>query len=456
MIAMKFGGTSMGSADNIARVAQIIQQTLAERKEVPVVVVSAMSGTTNDLLAAANAARAADEAGVAKALGQIRVRHEKAIAQLFPKEGFHFSNASTALTTRLKQLEAFLNAIVVIGKLSATCFDEILSTGEWLAACILAEHLEDIGARAAFVDLSAVLPAGTHTEDDDHSTELIGTAMKKAVAPHLANKRIAVCTGFFGRIPGGILAQVGRGYSDFCVSLLGACANAAQIHIWTDVDGMLSADPRLIRAARVLPEISFAEAGELAQFGAKVLHPQTIWPAVKRDIPVRIKNTLNPQAPGTLITRTGKTGNHLCKSVAKKEGVTLILITSARMLMATGFLGKVFGAFADHGVAVDLVSTGEISLTASIFGELPPKLLSQLQALGKVEVLTDMAIVCAVGTELHEKPGVAARLLGSVAAAGVRTVAMSQSAMKINISIVVEAKDADTTLHAMHDALIEV
>ncbi len=452
---MKFGGTSMGSAPMIKTVGGIIQTQVTEGKD-PFIVVSAMSGVTDQLLNAAKFAIADKEEEMQNVIKKLRYQHLEAAKNLV-KDKYLANKIEAYINESIDHFREFLTAICIIGEISPLSHDEIVSLGEKLSAALLAYHLMDEGVSAEYVDLSGIVKGQFETIDSDffdsveHEVEELLVPMKKA-------KKTPIMTGFFGKIPGGIINGVGRGYSDFTAALVGATFHAEEIQIWTDVDGLLSADPRLVKYTCVLPEVSFDEAGELAQFGAKILHPQTVWPAVKRNIPVRIKNTMNTDAVGTLITREGAKSAHLCKSVASKKGVTVITLTTSKMLMAVGFLADVFAIFKKHNISVDMIATGEISVSMTInhpLKSIPKKVFAELEEFSKVEIMENQAIICAVGTELSHKSGVAAKIFEAIAKAGISVKAISQSALEINISCIIDEAEAETALKALHKVIFE-
>ena len=450
----------MGSPEMISQVANIIQAE-KEKGKIPIVVVSAMSGVTNQLLKAAELAVEDGEDSrekQQKIINSLRYAHLEA-ARALVKDTYLSNTIEDQITDLLQHFSGFLEAISIIRELSPLSHDEIISLGEKLSAALLAAHLNDKGMRAAYVDLSNMIDDGHFHYMGGEFFDFVEEELKKTVTPFLNEGKIPVLTGFFGRIPEGIISAVGRGYSDFTAALSGAAFHTKEIQIWTDVDGLLSADPRLVKYTCVLPEVSFDEAGELAQFGAKVLHPQTVWPAVKKNIPVRIKNTMNPDAIGTLITQNGAKGKYLCKSVAAKKGVTAIIITSSRMLMAVGFLARVFALFAKHNISIDFISTGEISVTMTINKNtchaLPDALLDELRQFAKIDILEHQALVCVVGNELAHRHNAASTILKAVGDAGVSLRAISQSAQEINISLLINESDAEVALQALHKRIFE-
>lgn len=450
----------MGSAERIANVAKIVQSAVTDTEK-PIVVVSAMSGVTNMLLKSAELATS--EKGKAaseewnKIVNQIRYNHIETGKELVT-DGYVLKKTNQFLEESAEHLREFLEAISIIKELSPLSHDEVVSLGEKLSAFLLAARLESEGYPAQYVDLSEIVERKFNSVGSIFF-DYVADELKSKVNPILEAGKIPVLTGFFGKIPGGIVDAVGRGYSDFTAALAGSAFDVEEIQIWTDVDGLLSADPRIIQPTCVLPEVSFEEACELAEFGAKVLHPQTIWPAVKRNVPVRIKNTLNPEAVGTLITKEGALGEHLCKSIAHKTGITAITLTSPRMLLAVGFLADVFAVFKKYDIAVDMVSTAEISVTATIDidpDDIPEEFLDDLRGFCRVDILPRQAIVCAVGAEITERQGALAKIFDTVSEAGVSVRAISASAHKINISMVVDEKDAEKALFALHDKVFKV
>jgi aspartate kinase len=261
-----------------------------------------------------------------------------------------------------------------------------------------------------------------------------------------------VTQGFVGATPDGRPTTLGRGGSDYTAALLGAALDAEEVEIWTDVDGLMTADPRLVPTARTLPEATYDEAAELAYFGAKVLHPATVLPLVERGIPIRIKNSLRPDSPGTIITagvrgKGGEGGG--VRSIASKNGVTTLTLRAPRMLGAHGFLRAMFEIIDRHGTAVDVVTTSEVSVSLSL--EQPsvsPALLADLERLGEVTAYADRAIVCVVGEGLRETPGVAARIFRAVGSTNIEMI--SQGASKINVTFIVDARDAPEAVRRLH------
>lgn len=442
----------MGSSEMIQRVGQIIQ-----KKKDPAVIVSAMSGVTDLLLKAAHLAENNINSSEdrQKYIDQLRFKHIEAAKSLVTDE-YLLTILLNYINEKIDHFREFLFAITIIGEISPPSHDEIISLGERLSAALLAAHLNDQGRESTFVDLSHIFEKDSFDHIGTEFFEKVEHSLVEKLTPLFEKKKVPVLTGFFGKIPEGIVQAVGRGYSDFTAALTGSAFGAKEIQIWTDVDGLLSADPRIVKQTCVLPEVSFEEAGELAEFGAKVLHPQTIWPAVKKNIPVCIKNTMNPDALGTRITRDGVEGKYICKSLAHKKNITVMTITSPRMLFTSGFMADIFILFKKYKVAVGLISTAEISITLTIGTPIPKKLLEELALFCRIDIQENQAIVCAVGKELTSKKGVLAQIFSAVADSGVTATAISASAHKINVSMIVHEDDAKTALFALHKSIFEL
>jgi aspartate kinase len=286
--------------------------------------------------------------------------------------------------------------------------------------------------------------------------EETAAALTATVDPLLAERRIPVIGGFVGATREGVTTTLGRGGSDYSASIIGACLGASEIQIWTDVDGMLTADPRIIRDVQVVPHLSFGEASELAYFGAKVLHPATIQPAVARNIPVRILNSKRPQdASGTLITRDRPPSDRPLTAIASKRGVTVVDITSTRMLMAHGFLAKIFETFEKHRTAVDVVTTSEVSVSVTVDdARRLPEISAELREGAEVTREDDMAILCAVGDGLQRDPTFVSHLL--VALGGIPIRMVSQAAARRNVTLVIRQADLESALIRVHERFLGV
>lgn len=451
---MKFGGTSMGSAERIKEVANIVRAVPITLS--PLVVVSAMTGVTNALLEAVDAAiKKKSFVPTRKILKTLSEKH-CTTAKALVKNPDILAETESYIADEMSNLESFLEAISFIKELTPASHDKIIAIGEKFAAKLLAAHLSDQKGDGAYVNLEKI-HSGEKLKIDQHFFDGLEKKISKKIHSCLQKKQIPVCTGFFGCIPGGIIEAVGRGYSDFCAAIVGSALKVKEIQIWTDVDGILSADPRVVKNAFVLNEVSFNEAAEMASFGAKVLHPQTIWPAVKRNIPVRIKNTMNPSSKGTLITRDGRLSNHLCKAITAKKGITVVSLISSQMPTKFGYLAKIFNVFDQHQIAIDIVATSEISVSLTVQENAKNLMtaLADLKKLGRVSTLGNQAIVSAIGQEMGERIGSGSKILQSIASQGLNASVISRNALKINISCVIDEKRADDVVRTLHKDILE-
>lgn len=457
MIVLKFGGTSVKDQAAIGRLIEIVRPSAPAA----VVVVSALAGVTDRLLAVASAAAEGNADAASSIIESLRERHHAVARGVM--EGIDDGDRVDALLAELRQgidrefdaLAETVRALVTLRENSPRWGDAIAATGELVSSRIVTCALNGRGVRAAWVDARRAI-----VTDDEFSSAAPKmaetTAATRAVCvPLLADGCVPVLGGFVGATVRGITSTLGRGGSDFTGALVGAALDATEIQIWTDVDGMLTADPRLIDRPAVVPHLSFAEASELAHFGAKVLHPATIQPAVAKDIPVRILNSTNPSAPGTLITaRAQPTGRPMgVTAIASKTGITVVDVTSTRMVMAHGFLRRLFEVFERHRTAVDVVTTSEASVSVTVDDPRRlPQIVAELSAFADVSSEGDMAIVCAVGDQLPSNAAAAGEILNALRGVPLRMV--SQAASRRNVTIVLRATDLRAALSRLHDRFV--
>ncbi|HEX5215279.1 MAG TPA: aspartate kinase, partial [Vicinamibacterales bacterium] len=408
---MKFGGTSVADVAAIERLITIVRaarqvtiQPEAADWRGPVVVVSALGGATDRLLGVAAEAGAGDIDGASEHLAALRARHvDVAKIVLDARER---AEVEAFIHREFDELERIAGALGVLREVTPRWLDALAATGEIISSRIIASALTTHGLAASWVDARKVMVTGEeHTSAPPLLPETTA-ALQAVVDPLLAQRRIPVVGGFVGATRAGVTTTLGRGGSDYSAAIVGACLGASEIQIWTDVDGMLTADPRMIKDVRLVPHLSFAEASELAYFGAKVLHPATIQPAVAANIPVRILNSRRPQdALGTLITRDRPSTGKPLTAVASKQGVTVVDITSTRMLMAHGFLARIFEVFESHRTSVDVVTTSEVSVSVTIDdARRVPEVMAALAEVAEVTREDDMAVICAVGEGLQSDP----------------------------------------------------
>ena len=438
MIVMKFGGTSVGVPEHFAAAVRLVRDAVPHD---PVVVVSALHGVTNLIVEFCRAPERRAELGE-----RLIERH---------------ATWSRATRVSLDEAEALLGAWreevnVVRGErapLGAADRDRLLSYGERLSATLFAAALRDAG-----VDARAVLAGDAGLVTDAH----FGAAHPLPDAPRLLaeslgrHRPIPVVTGFLGRTADGRITTLGRGGSDYSAALLGAALGATEIQIWTDTSGLLSADPRIVPEARPVPLLSFTEASELAYFGAKVLHPKTLLPALERAIPVRVLNTGRPDDPGSLIAPAAGEAESAwrVKSIASKKGITAVTIASTRMLLAHGFLARVFEVFGRHHVVVDLVTTSEVSISVTV--DDTSRLagaVAELEGIGHIEVKPNLAVVAVVGEGAPRRVGLPGHVFTLLGGVGIPVEMISQGASRVNLSFVVAEEDADRAVRLLHRGL---
>jgi aspartate kinase len=450
VIVMKFGGTSVGSADRIRALGERVRERLARR---PVVVVSAFSKVTDLLVRGAQLAlaRDSDYEGI---VAEVLDRHLRGIRELLPP-GPAQERLRAHVEATTNELRALYTGVYHLAELTARTLDAISGIGERLSYEVVAAALEANGIRAQAVDARGVIVTdetfGRAAPLMDETT----TAAARTVRPLLDAQVVPVLPGFIGSTRKGVATTLGRGGSDWSAAVIGAALGVEEIQIWTDVDGIMTVDPRIVSSARVIPEVSFDEAAELAYFGAKVLHPATIKPAVERGIPVRILNSLNPAAPGTLIAGRLEGGErHEPRAIAFKKGIAVILIAQPRMLMAYGFVARVFEVFDRHRTPVDLIATSEVSISLTVDDpSAVPAVEDELGRLGEVEVLREMAIVSVVGRGFSRHPGLAARVFQTLRE--VNVVMISFGASDVNFSFVVAERDAERAVRLLHREFFE-
>jgi aspartate kinase len=450
---MKFGGTSVGSGQRFRQVSDLVRKALADG-DVPVVVLSAMSGVTNALI---ESAKLAEKRQLDKALSQSLIvldKHEELIADLFADEKLRMK-ITKELDPYFTQINILLQGIAYLGELSKRSLDAISGFGELLSSTIFAHYLNDLGQKAAWLDARKFMVTDENFGGATPIWPEIATRAKAVFDPLLQERIIPVTQGYVGATTSGISTTLGRGGSDFSASIIGVVLDALEIQIWTDVDGMMTADPRLVPDASVLSEVSFQEASELAYFGAKILHPLTIKPAVEKKIPVRILNTMHPESRGTLITDSPKIESaypHI-RSIASKKGLTAIFIHSPRMLMSHGFLAKVFDIFARFETPIDLIATSEvsISLTTDKVDALD-KIVNALEERGdEVKLMSDVAIVSVVGQHFRIQSGIAAKIFGALE--NINLIMISSGASDVNVNFVISNEDADKAVKQLHHQL---
>jgi aspartate kinase len=431
MIIMKFGGTSVGTAESIGNVCRIVKSHI---KRSPVVVVSAVNGMTDKLLECAST-------------GKVDSRE----IESFHKQILKALGLDTSLL--LPEFEGLAKAASGLDRESKEMIDEVLSFGERMSVKILAACMNKNGVAAKPVNAYDI---GFVTDDNFGEAEILEETYSQVREKLQYTDFVPVVTGFIAKDRSGKITTLGRGSSDYTASITGAALDAEEIQIWTDVSGIKTADPKIIPNAATIDVMSFAEASELAYFGAKVLHPKTIIPAMKKNIPVRVLNTHKPENRGTEIVKTrADVVPERVRAVTRKKNVDVITITSTRMLNAFGFLEELFAVFARHRTAVDVVSTSEISVSVTVDGNAATEALTaDLAEHASVKIDCNKAIVCVIGEGLKDSSSVVAgRIFTCLGERGINVDMISQNASEINISFIVSADAADEAVRFVHKDL---
>jgi aspartate kinase len=459
VIVMKFGGTSVADRAAIGRLISIVRaarqaaiQPESSDWRGPIVVVSALGGATDRLLGVAAEAGAGDIDGAREHVKALRVRHHEVAGII--TEDTERREVDAFIDREFDELDRVVGALGVLQDITPRWLDAIAAIGEITSSRIVSAALTSHGLAASWVDArKTIVTTGEHTRAAPLWRET-SAALSGTVDPLLAMRRIPVIGGFVGATESGLTTTLGRGGSDYSAAIVGAALGASEIQIWTDVDGMLTADPRIVPDTQLVPHLSFDEASELAYFGAKVLHPATIQPAVASNIPVRILNSKRPQDPvGTLITRDRPDTGRPLTAVASKKGVTVVDISSTRMLMAHGFLKRIFDIFEQHRTSVDVVTTSEVSVSVTVDDTRHlPEIITKLEEVADVTHEEDMAVLCAVGEGLKNDPSFVAHLLDAVGGVPIRM--LSQAAARRNITLVIREQDLEPTLVRVHQRFL--
>lgn len=448
MIVMKFGGTSVEDASAIINITGIVRKELPRK---PVVMVSACAGITNQLLTTATLASHGKKEEALNTVAAIESRHKKIAKELFEGDMLRFLHKH--LSSTAEELAALVNGVAVLGELTPRSLDTFAAYGERLSSFIIHHYFESQKLKSFWVDARSFMIT------DDRYTKAVPQfdrterKLREIVLPKLNNHYVVVSQGFIGATAAGITTTIGRGGSDYSAAIVGALLDAEDIQIWTDVDGILTSDPSIVKNAKKIKVMSFNEAAELAYFGARVLHPETILPAVKKKIPVHVLNSKNPSSSGTVIVEKPKTDRRcVVKSIAYKEGITLISIVSSRMFLATGFLENVFDVFHKYETVVHTVATSEVSITATIDNvKHLPNIVRELKEFAAVTVAERKAIVCIVGDNLRNSPGLAVKMLAPISDVNINMI--SQGASEINLSFVIDEEHVDDVVEKLHREL---
>ena len=446
MIVLKFGGTSVGDAEAIERTGRIVASRLDRQ---PIVVVSALAGVTNALIGIGEQAAKGHLIGAIRAVEGLRDRHLQQ-TELLLGTGKEAADTAAEVSAMIDELAHLAEALATLGDLTPRSLDAISAYGEKMSSLMCVAAFARQGLPAVHVDSCEVMITDSTFGRAEPQADEIAAACRYSVLPLIRKKKVPVMGGFIGSAKGsGITTTLGRGGSDYSASLYGAAVKADAIEIWTDVDGMLTADPRVVSNAKLIEAIAFDEASELASFGAKVLHPNTIAPAVRLGIPVYILNSKRPEGTGTKITFEAP--KRAVSAIAGKNNVSLVKVGSPRMLLTEGFLRSLFEIFERHGTSVDVVSTSEVSVSLTV--DDPSRLeaiVSDLRALGDVSVERNRGIVAVVGAAIADGGEAMARALGAIG--DVRVHMLSLSATGINLTMVVDDDQVKPAMQHLHNA----
>ena len=447
LVVMKFGGTSVEDAAAIGRTAAIVAGRVALGKQ-PVVVVSAMAKVTDQLLRAAAAASTGDRTGALAISSRLRTRHRDTAAELVKNTA-----ACAALVDLIDQnfdsLDEILRGLAAILELTPRISDLIVSHGELLSSRIVAAAFRELGIDAVHADAREIVITDSQFQKAVPLDNLIEQRAQIKLLPLISQGKVPVMGGFIASNEAGITTTLGRGGSDFTGALIGGALSAEAIEIWTDVDGIMTTDPRICPDALRVKIISFEEAAELAYFGAKVLHPATILPAVKKNIPVLVLNSRNAACEGTRITSLAPPCKSPFKSIAVKKKLSIIDVVASRMLMTHGYMREIFTVFDKHQCAVDMVSTSEVSVSLTVdSNDKLPALAADLGKLADVKYEGRKALVCMVGDDIRGKSGMAAQVFTAIRHINVRMI--SQGASEINMSFMIDEDDADEAVRSLH------
>ncbi len=447
LVVMKFGGTSVEDPAAIGRTAAIVAGRVAMGKS-PVVVVSAMAKVTDQLLRAAEAASLGDRTGALAISSRLRSRHRDTAVALVPK-----TNEQAALLAHIDEkfdaLDEVLRGLAAILELTPRISDLIVSFGERISSQIVAAMFREQGIDAVHADAREFIVTDSQFQKAVPQDEIIDRKCPEKLLPLIGAGKVPVIGGFIASNEAGLTTTLGRGGSDFTGAIVGGALSAEAIEIWTDVDGIMTTDPRVCPDALRVKVISFEEAAELAYFGAKVLHPATILPAVRKNIPVLVLNSRNAACEGTRIISLAPHCKSPFKCIAVKKKLSIIDVVASRMLMTHGYLRQIFEVFDRHKCAVDMVSTSEVSVSLTVDSSSKlPEIAADLSKLADVKYEGKKALVCMVGEDIRGQNGIAAQVFNAIRHVNVRMI--SQGASEINMSFMVEEEDADEAVRSLH------
>ena len=429
----------------MTRAVQVIRRQLSRGE---VVVLSAMGKTTNGLLEMARTASSGDIDSAWATRDDLSALHETVARELL--SGPRWKSVETSLAALFQEMTDIVQGLYLLGETSPRSMDRVGSFGERLSTLIFSEVLRENGIPAELVDSRDLIRTDDHFTQASVLQELTRNCVREQLLPRLRAGKVVVAPGFIGSTVDGVTTTIGRGGSDYTASLIGAALDAEDIQIWTDVPGVLTADPRIVPDVYKIRAISFAEAAELAYFGAKVLHPSTLTPAINRDIPVHVCNSRQIDQPGTFISAAPVSSSSPIKSIACKRGITIVNILSTQMLLSYGFLRRIFEVFETHETVVDVVATSEVNVSLTVDSSQELEAIgSDLAEFGEIRVAPDMAIICTVGEDVKETPGIASRIFGALE--GINVQMISQGASRINMTFLVAEDTMEEAVRLLHN-----
>ncbi len=465
LITMKFGGTSVGSPEAISNVVDIVTRETGLGHRV-IVVVSAMSGVTDALLNSVNQAIAGNKWSYLETARKLRDRHDNTLNILIPP-GKNRETAQAEIAALLDEYVEICQAVNILGEATPRIWDAVVAFGERMSARLVAAVLRQQGLEACAYD------AGTFLVTDDKFQQAVPlwndtqARINTQLLPQIERGVTPVITGFLGATHDGSFTTLGRGGSDYSGAIFAACTSSDELIIWTDVDGVMTTDPRLDKRARVLPLVSYQEVGELAFYGAKVLHPKTVQPILDKGIPIWVRNTFNPDHPGTLIRENGEQTRTVIKAVTSIKNVSLLTVSGKGMIGVPGIAGRTFLASANAGASILMISQSSSEqsfcflVTDKTAGQVKQAIENELAAelarrdIDRVEVQEDVVILTAVGSGMRGTPGVAGRVFGAMGQQGINVISIAQGSSECSISFVVAQADLERAVIALHDLALE-
>lgn len=459
-VTMKFGGSSVRDAEAIQQVVALVERTLDGSARQAVVVVSAMEGTTDLLEAGARAAAARDEVGFRQVVDELRAKHLEAASRLTGATGGPLRDELERL---MEAFEALGERLAELGEAPPKLLDQAMGLGERLVVRLLAAALRQAGRRAEAIEATSLIVTDDRFQDAAPLAGPTREGVRSQLAPLLSEGVIPVVTGFIGATVDGQLTTLGRGGSDYSAALVGAGLNCDEVWIWTDVDGVMSVDPKVVPAAHALPVLSYREVSELAYFGAKVLHPKTILPVIEAGIPLRVKNTFRPAAQGTVVLPESQDRGRQIKAVTAVKDIGLVTLEGRGMLGVPGIAARAFAAVAREGANVLLISQASSEQTicfavpdshaARVVAALEREFERELarQDIDRIWVDEPMAIVTVVGAGMRSTPGVAGRVFTALGQRGINVVAIAQGSSECSLSLVVAGEEVNGAIFALHN-----